>query len=58
MCGLFGLNGICSAVSPGKGYVNTGICGYPESWVESEECQCWVNLWAEPYPGEPLDANP
>ena len=61
MCGGWASNGICSPVSPGRGYYDTvGTCGDPETGVGSEECLCWVSSWTEPYTFEPypFDANP
>ena len=42
MCGGWAFGGICSPVSPGRGYFNMGTCGDPESGVGSKECLCWV----------------
>ena len=55
MCGGSGTGGICSPVSPGKGFYTKGKCGNPESGVESEECLCW-NADFLPVPYEPLAA--
>ena len=45
MCGGWGTVGICSPVSPGETYYINGICGDPESGLETEDCLCWVDPW-------------
>ena len=67
MCGRGAvvLPGICSPVSPGRGYVNDGPCFDPNGFA-NEACLCWRSSWmyetAQPYYNdanpEPLDANP